>query len=206
MAGILLFVIGCAGASRPVRTYRSFTYAWARHDGRAVHATVSDRHRAVFSPAQWARISRDPQRKAVFLPSRGVIELVWTARIDTGMGEQNWRYTPRGWRLSSGPFPQYLQDTPDHAVDAFIRAIEFSRFDVLAQLLPDEVRLSLRPEELRALFDRRRPEVAVLLDSLRKAKGMPILVSGNTAAFPYAQNRRLRLVRTDRGWCIAEPE
>ncbi len=205
VACMLPLVAGCA-SSRPVKTYRTFTHAWVRHDGRTVHALVAKRHRDAASPAHWARVSRNPQRRALLLPSRGVLELTWSAEIETPLAVHKWQYTPRGWRLSSAPFPQYLQDTPDHAVESFIRAIEYARFDVLARLLPDEVRLSLRPDELKAMFDRKRPEVAALLARLKKAVGGPVLVSGNTASFPYDENRRLRLVRTDRGWCIAEPE
>lgn len=201
----LLFVAGCT-ASRPVQTYRRFTHAWARHEGRTVHALVSARHRETSSPVLWARASRDPQRKAVFLTTRGIIELIWSAEVKTESLKQHWRYTARGWRLVSAPFPEYLQDTPDHAVEAFIRALEFSRFDVLARLLPDEIRLSLSPQELRTMFDRKRPEVAALLSKLKKVVGFPVLVNGNTATLPYDENRRLRLVRTDRGWCIVEPE
>ncbi len=195
----------CSFSSKPVKVYREFTYAWANHNGRGVHAVVAPALRRTSTPAYWRMISREPGRKAVGLPS-GLIRLQWSATVPVVFSNQVWKYTRHGWRLVSSPFPQYGQETPDRAVVSFTRALEFERFDVLAQLLPDELRLAISPEELKKMFDLKRPEIADLLSKLKKAEGTPVLVSGATAVFPYDTNRRLRLIKQDNGWCIADPD
>ncbi len=195
----------CSLSSRPVKTYREFSYAWSHHNGRAVHRLVSQDRRKTSTPAYWRLTSREPGRRVLPLPT-GVIKLQWSATVPVVFSTQVWKYTRHGWRLVSSPFPQYGQETPDRAVVSFTRALEFQRFDVLAQLLPDELRLAISPEDLKKMFDSRRPEIAELLGKLKKAEGTPVLVSGATAVFPYDNNRRLRLIKQDHGWCIADPD
>jgi hypothetical protein len=201
----LLFLGACSFSSRPVKTYREFTYAWSHHNGRRVQALVSDARRKTSTPAYWRMVSREPGREAVALPT-GLIRLQWSVTVPVVFSTQVWKYTRHGWRLVSSPFPQYGQETPDRAVVSFTRALEFQRFDVLAQLLPDELRLAISPEDLKKMFDRKRPEIADLIGKLKKAEGTPVLVSGTTAVFPYDTNRRLRLIKQDHGWCIADPD
>ena len=195
----------CSFSSRPVKVYREFTYAWAHHNGRGVHAVVAPALHKTSTPAYWRMTSREPGRKAVGLPT-GTIRLQWSATVPVIFSSQVWKYTQHGWRLVSSPFPQYGQETPDRAVVSFTRALEFERFDVLAQLLPDELRLAMSPEDLKKMFNKKRPEIADLLAKLKKAEGTPVLVSGTTAVFPYDTNRRLRLIKQDHGWCISEPD
>jgi hypothetical protein len=204
LAGLLLLG-ACSFNSRPVRTYRDFSYAWSHHNGRRVHELVSDARQRTSTPAHWRMVSREPGRKAVALPS-GVIRLQWSVTVPVVFSTQVWKYTRHGWRLLSSPFPQYGQETPDRAVVSFTRALEFQRFDVLAQLLPDELRLAISPEDLKKMFNPKRPEIADLIAKLKKAEGTPVLVSGTTAIFPYDTNRRLRLIKQDHGWCIADPD
>ncbi|PKN23885.1 MAG: hypothetical protein CVU65_13340 [Deltaproteobacteria bacterium HGW-Deltaproteobacteria-22] len=203
---VLATLLGsCSFNSRPVKVYREFTYAWGNHNGRGVHAVVAPALRRTSTPAYWRMTSREPGRKAVGLPS-GLIKLQWSATVPVVFSTQIWKYTRNGWRLVSTPFPHYGQETPDRAVVSFTRALEFERFDILAQLLPDELRLAISPEELKKMFNKKRPEIAELLAKLKKAEGTPVLVSGSTAVFPYDTNRRLRLIKQDQGWCIADPD
>ncbi len=205
MAALWLALATFSCASKPVRSYRRYSRAWEKNDGETVYRTLSSSWQKGSTPSTWTKASREAGRKSVRLPS-GVIELQWSATMPVVFGSHRWKYTREGWRLAASPFPRYQQDTPDRAVSSFVRALEFQRFDVLARLLPDELRLAVSPEELKKMFDIKRPQIAELVEGLKKAEGTPVLVSGTTAVFPYEGNRRLRLVKLEHGWCIAEPE
>ena len=63
----------CSLSSRPVKTYREFSYAWSHHNGRAVHRLVSQDRRKTSTPAYWRLTSREPGRRVLPLDRKSVV-------------------------------------------------------------------------------------------------------------------------------------
>ncbi len=126
------------------------------------------------NPAEIAALSRAP------LPAPAVSAQVmppgdapWQLVLQPAEGKRG-----AAWRISGDPLDFYPQDTPEHALRSFVRAVEARRYDVLVRFTPERYRAQVTPELLRQRWEgEHRAELRAQLDAVKRHLGQPPVVS-----------------------------
>ena len=97
----------------------------------------------------------------------------------------------------------YAQDTPRHAIQGFVRAVERKRYDIVLRYVPDSHKQGLDPAKLKAAWEGQEKEemeqvVAALKQALPSAS---IEETGERATMPYGAGT-MQLVREHGLWKI----
>jgi hypothetical protein len=205
LISLILPLFSCSKQESTTDVYSRWRTHWKNHNGKGIRFNISKKWRIVAGDSQWSEFSKNPMRKSKPLKTKES-KTEFNASIKNEISDIEFKKTKKGWKISNIPFPVYLKSTPEQAVNSFIMALEFQRFEILSSLLTEEFRISLSKKELLALFDTGKPEIVQLLDALKKAKGNPIFIKDNSAVFPYSQTKSLKLIREEGGWCIIDPD
>ena len=209
----LAFALACGTppAQDPGATLRD--YASALEDGRAddAYRLLSDEARRGTSLEAFRRMVKDNPEEAREMGralSRRTSSPVVTAVL-TGVDGQELHLVLEGgkWKVDASAIDLYAQDTPRHAIQGFLRAIERKRYDVLVKYASAEHREGLDENTLREAWEKKeKEEIQQLVVALKQAlPTAPIEEAGERATMPYGSGS-IQLVREHGLWKIENPE
>jgi hypothetical protein len=203
--------VGCAAqrAEDPQSALRG--YARALEEGRAddAYRMLSDEARRGVSLEAFRRMvkdSPDDVREIGRALSRPTTPPVVTATITTPGGQELDLVLEGGkWKVESSAIDLYTQDTPRHAVQGFVRALERKRFDVILRYVPDGHKEGLDAAKLRSSWEGHdKEEMEQVLTALKQAlPTATIEETGERATMPYGAGT-MQLVREHGLWKIED--
>ncbi|HTQ42028.1 MAG TPA: hypothetical protein VMI75_04665 [Polyangiaceae bacterium] len=204
--------IGCGagqhpGGDDPQSVLRA--YAQALEQGRAddAYRLLSDEARRGISLEAFRRmVQDDPEgvREIGRALERPTAPAVVTATVTSPSGQElHLVLEGNGWRVDASSIDLYAQDTPRHAIQGFVRAVERKRYDIVLRYVPDSHKQGLDPAKLKAAWEGQEKEemeqvVAALKQALPSAS---IEETGERATMPYGAGT-MQLVREHGLWKI----
>jgi hypothetical protein len=212
LLALAALLAGCAGGARtndPTSVLHS--YARALEEGRAddAYRILSDDARRGISLEAFRRMVKDDPdevREIGRSLERPTSAPVVTAKVTAPGGQELDLVLENGvWKVDSTAIDLYAQDTPRHAVQGFVRALERKRYDVILRYVPDAHREGLDAAKLKGAWEGHdKEEMDQVLSSLRQA--MPtakIEETGDHATLPYGAGT-MQLVREHGLWKIED--
>jgi hypothetical protein len=148
---------GTVHAEDPQSALRA--YAHALEQGRAddAYRLLSDEARRGMSLDAFRRAVKDGPEDARELAAslmRPTSRPVVNATITTASG-QDLHLTLEGnqWRIEGTALDLYAQDTPRHAVQGFVRAVERKRYDIVLKFVPDTHKEGLNATMMKSAWE-----------------------------------------------------
>jgi hypothetical protein len=186
-------------------------YARALDEGRAEDAyrMLSDEAKRGISLEAFRRMirdSRDDVKEVSQALSRPTSPPLVTATLSTPSGQQIDMVLENGrWRVEGTAIDLYAQDTPRHAVQGFVRALEHKRYDMVLRYVPDGHKEGLDADKLKAAWEGHdKDEMTQVLAALKQAlPGAAIEEVGDSAQMPYGGGV-MRFVREHGLWKIED--
>jgi hypothetical protein len=201
----------CAGVQHPDGDPQSVLRAYARalEDGRAEDAyrLLSDEARRGISIEAFRRMVKDDPdgvREIGRSLERPTAAPQVTATVTSPSGQELTLVLEDGrWRVDGATIDLYAQDTPRHAIQGFVRAIERKRYDVVMHYVPESHREGLDPSKLQAAWEgHEKDEMTQVVSALKQAlPGAQIEETGDRAAMAYGAGT-IQLVREHGLWKI----
>jgi hypothetical protein len=199
------------GAAQASRDPQSVLHAYARalEDGRA-----DDGYRLLSDEARRG-ISREAFRRMVQDDPEGVREIgrtlqrptappVVTATVTTPGGQELHLVLEEGaWRVDASSIELYAQDTPRHAIQGFVRAIERKRYDVVMRYVPAGHKEGLDAAKLKSAWEgHEKEQIQQVVSAVKQALPTATIEEiGERAAMPYGAGT-MQLVREHGLWKI----
>ena len=210
---LALALLGCSGGQRPADDPSSVLKAYARslEEGRAEDAyrMLSDEARRGISLEAFRRMVKDSPEEVREIGkalARPTAPPVVTATV-TGPSGQELQLVLEGgvWRVEATAIDLYAQDSPRHAVQGFVRALERKRYDVILRYVPDAHKEGLDPAKLKGAWEGHdKEEMEQVLSALKQAlPTATIEETGERATLPYGAGT-LQLVRERGLWKIED--
>lgn len=204
-------VLACVGgrAEDPHSVLRS--YARALDEGRAEDAyrMLSEEARRGTSLEAFRRMVKDnPQdvREMAHALSRPTAAPVVTATVTSSTGQVLELVLENGkWKVEATAIDLYAQDTPRHAIQGFVRAVDRKRYDVVLKYVPDLHREGLDATALKSAWEGHdKDEIDQVVAGLKQAlPSATIEETGDRAAMAYSQGT-VQLVRERGVWKIED--
>jgi hypothetical protein len=208
-----LLLAGCGGAAQvmgPQETLR--TYAQYLESGKVDEAymLLSDEARREMSLEAFRRMVKetpDEMKDIARSLSRPASPANVTATVSTPDGETLVLVYEAGrWRVDSSAINIYSQATPQQAVQAFLRAFERGRYDVLMRFVPDAKKPGLDAAKLKQTWEGPQKDdiqrtVAAVKSALPTAT---FEVVGDRATMPFGAGGTVQLVREHGVWKIED--
>jgi hypothetical protein len=211
VVALLLSVSACGGARAedPHSVLRS--YSRALEEGRAEDAyrMLSEEARRGISLEAFRRMVKDsPEdvREIAKALARPTSTPVVTATVTTAAGQELQLVLEKGrWKVDASAIDLYAQDTPRHAVQGFVRAVERKRYDVVLKYVPDAHREGLDAEKLKSAWEGHdKEEIDQVVAGLKQAlPAATIEQTGDRATMAYSQGT-MQLVRERGLWKIED--
>jgi hypothetical protein len=186
-------------------------YARALDEGRAEDAyrMLSDDAKRGISLEAFRRMMRESQsdvKEVGQALSRPTSPPLVTATLSTPSGQEVDLVLENGkWRVEATAIDLYAQDTPRHAVQGFMRALERKRYDMILRYVPDAHKEGLDAAKLKAAWEGHdKEEMAQVLAALKQAlPAAAIEEVGDSAQMPYGSGV-MRFVREHGLWKIED--
>ncbi len=204
-------LLPACGASQQGQDPQSVLHAYARalEEGR-----VEDAYRDLSDEARRG-ISLEAFRRMVHDDPEGVKEIgkalerptappVVTATVTSPSGQElHLVLEGGGWRVDASSIDLYAQDSPRHAIQGFVRAVERKRYDIVMRFVPDSHREGLDAPKLQAAWEgHEKDEIEQVVTALKQAlPAATIEETGERAAMPYGAGT-IQLVREHGVWKI----
>jgi hypothetical protein len=205
-------VVACA-APKPANDPSSVLHAYARalEEGRAddAYRMLSDEARRGVSLEAFRRMVKDNPEEVREIGrslARPTAPPVVAAVITSPTGQELQLVLENGkWKVESSAIDLYAQDTPRHAVQGFVRALERKRYDVILRYVPDQHREGLDAAKLKDSWEGHdREEMEQVLSALKQAlPNASIEETGERATMPYGAGT-MQLVREHGLWKIED--
>jgi hypothetical protein len=184
-------------------------YAHALEDGRAEDAyrLLSDEARRGISLEAFRRVVKDDPEAVKEIGrslQRPTAPPVVTATVTSPSGQELHLVLEDGvWRVDASSIELYAQDTPRHAIQGFVRAVERKRYDVVMRYVPDTHKEGLDPSKLKSAWEgHEREEIQQVVSALKQAlPAATIEETGERATMPYGAGT-MQLVREHGLWKI----
>jgi hypothetical protein len=184
-------------------------YAQALEQGRAddAYRLLSDEARRGISLEAFRRMVKDdPEgvREVGRALERPTAPPVVTATVTSPSGQELHLALEDGtWRVDASTIDLYAQDTPRHAVQGFVRAIERKRYDIVMRFVPDSHKEGLDPGKLQTAWEgHEKEEIEQVVAALKQAlPTATIEETGERATMPYGAGT-MQLVREHGLWKI----
>jgi hypothetical protein len=207
MATIPCIACGPQHANDPASVLHA--YARALEDGRAddAYATLSDEARRGISLDAFRRMVKDDPdgvREIAKALERPTAAPVVTATVTSPSGQElNLVLEDGKWRIDASTIDLYAQDTPRHAIQGFIRAIEHKRYDMVMRYVPDTHKEGLDPAKLQSAWEgHEKQEIEQVVAGLKQAlPAATIEETGERATMPYGAGA-MQLVKEHGLWKI----
>ena len=195
------------GGEDPQSVLRS--YARALEEGRSddAYRLLSDEARRGISLEAFRRMVKDdPEgvREIGHALERPTAPPVVTATVTSPSGQElHLVLEGSGWRVDGSSIDLYAQDTPRHAIQGFIRAVERKRYDVVMRYVPDTHREGLDGDKLKTAWEgHEKDEIEQVVTALKQAlPAATIEETGERATMPYGAGT-MQLVREHGLWKI----
>jgi hypothetical protein len=200
---------GAGQAEDPESALRG--YARALEEGRSddAYRMLSDEARRGISPDAFRRMVKDSPEEVREIGralQRPTAPPVVTAVVTSPSGQELELVLEKGrWKVESNAIDLYAQDTPRHAVQGFVRALERRRYDVILRYVPDGHKEGLDGAKLKQAWEGYdKEEMAQLIAALRQAlPAASIEEAGDRATMPYGAGT-MQLVREHGLWKIED--
>jgi hypothetical protein len=213
-AAVLALVLGACGtppAQDPGATLRD--YAGALEEGRAddAYRLLSDEARRGTSLEAFRRMVKDNPEEAREMGralDRHTSSPVVTATLTGADGEELHLVLENGkWKVDGSAIDLYAQDSPRHAIQGFLRALERKRYDVLVRYASEQHREGLDAAALRDAWEKKEhDQIEQFVIALKQAlPTAPIEEAGERATMPYGSGS-IQLVREHGLWKIENLE
>lgn len=212
---VLAFValLGCRGAALqqgPSDTLR--TYSRALDDGRAddAYKLLSSEAKRSISLDAFRRMVKEnaPEMKDIAHSlSRPASDPVVTATVTSPKGDTVLLvYEDGRWRLDGSAINLYGQSSPRQSIEAFLRAFERKRYDVMLRFVPDSHLAGLDADKLRAAWEGAQKEEMIRITSALRAAlpGAQFEEIGDRATMAYGSGGTVQLVREHGSWKIED--
>lgn len=207
LVGGLLAGCGAATAQDPGATLRD--YGRALEEGRAddAYRLLSDEARRGVSLEAFRRMVKDNPNEVRELGhslGRPTAAPVVTAVVTAPDGQELHLVLEKGkWKVDASAVDLYAQDTPKHAVQGFVRALERKRYDVLLRYVPEAHREGLDAAKLKAAWENEeKTEIEQLLAALKQALPSAVIEEAGERATMAHGAGTLQLVREHGLWKI----
>jgi hypothetical protein len=201
----------CAGAQQPGGDPQSVLRAYARaleagHADDAYRLLSDEARRGVSIEAFRRMLSDDPEgvREIGRSLERPTAAPVVTATVTSPSGQElNLVLENGAWKVDGATIDLYAQDTPRHAIQGFVRAIERKRYDVVMHYVPESHKEGLDAPKLQAAWEgHEKDEIAQVVAALKQAlPGGQIEETGDRATMAYGAGT-IQLVREHGLWKI----
>lgn len=207
LVGGLLAGCGAATAQDPGATLRD--YGRALEEGRAddAYRLLSDEARRGVSLEAFRRMVKDNPNEVRELGhslGRPTAAPVVTAVVTAPDGQELHLVLENGkWKVDASAVDLYAQDTPKHAVQGFVRALERKRYDVLLRYVPEAHHEGLDAAKLKAAWENEeKTEIEQLLAALKQALPSAVIEEAGERATMAHGAGTLQLVREHGLWKI----
>jgi hypothetical protein len=185
------------------------TYAHALEEGRAddAYRVLSDEARRGISLEAFRRMVKDdPEgvKEIARALERPTAPPVVTATVTSPSGQELNLVLEEGkWRIDASTIDLYAQDTPRHAIQGFIRAIEHKRYDMVMRYVPETHKEGLDASKLQSAWEgHEKQEIEQVLAGLKQAlPAATIEETGERATMPYGAGA-MQLVKEHGLWKI----
>jgi hypothetical protein len=206
-----LFAAACGGARAEEPSSVLHAYARALEEGRSEDAyrMLSEEARRGISLEAFRRMVKenpDEVREIAKALARPTAPPVVTATVTSPNGQELQLVLENGrWKVEATAIDLYAQDTPRHAIQGFVRALERRRYDIMLRYVPDAHREGLDATSLRAGWEEHnKEELQHVLTSLKQAlPTAQIEETGERASMQYGAGT-MQLVRERGLWKIEE--
>src|SRR5260370_11786962 len=114
---------------------------------------------------------------------------VVTATVASPSGQELHLVLENGkWRVDASTIDLYAQDTPRHAIQGFVRALERKRYDVVMRYVPDAHKVGLDAAKLKTAWEGTdKDEIAQVVGGLKQPlPRATIQATGYPAPTPYS--------------------
>jgi hypothetical protein len=200
---------GAARAEDPQSALRS--YARALDEGRAEDAyrMLSEEARRGISLEAFRRMVKDNPdevREIAKALGRPTSSPVVTASVTSSSGQELQLVLENGkWKVEATAIDLYAQDTPRHAIQGFVRAVERKRYDVVLKFVPDSHKEGLDPAKLKAAWEGHdKEEIDQVVSALKQAlPTASIEETGDRATMAHGAGT-MQLVRERGLWKIED--
>ncbi len=200
---------GAPKAEDPGSVLRS--YARALDEGRAddAYRMLSEEARRGISIEAFRRMVKDsPEevREIAKALARPTATPVVTAVVTSGNGQELSLVLENGrWKVDATAVDLYAQDTPRHAIQGFVRAVERKRYDVVLKFVPDSHKEGLDAAKLKTAWEGHdKEEIEQIVAALRQAlPTASIEETGDRATLAYGAGT-MQLVRERGLWKIED--
>jgi hypothetical protein len=203
--------LSMACASQRANDPASVLHAYARalDEGRAddAYRYLSDEARRGISLEAFRRMVKDDPdgvKEIARALERPTAAPVVTATVTSPSGQELSLVLEDGkWRVDASTIDLYAQDTPRHAVQGFIRAVEHKRYDIVMRYVPDEHKEGLDAAKLQSAWEgHEKQEIEQVLAGLKQSlPSSTIEETGERATMPYGAGA-MQLVREHGLWKI----
>jgi hypothetical protein len=186
-------------------------YARALEEGRAddAYRMLSDEARRGISLEAFRRMLKDnPEEVREIGKSleRPTAPPVVTATVTSPNGQELHLVLEKGvWKVEASAIDLYAQDTPRHALQGFVRALERKRWDIVMRFVPDAHKEGLDAAKLKSTWEgEEKEEMEQVLAALKQAlPTASIEETGERATMPYGAGT-IQLVREHGLWKIED--
>jgi hypothetical protein len=204
--------LGCIGQASPRDPSAILrAYAAALEEGRAEDAyrMLSDDARRGTSIEAFRRMVKDDPdqvREIGRSLERPTAPPVVTAKVVAPDGQALDLVLEKGvWKVDATAIDLYAQDTPRHAVQGFVRALERKRYDVILRYVPDGHKEGIDAQKLKDSWEgQSKEEMEQVLSSLKQAlPSSKFEETGDHATLAYGAGT-MQLVREHGLWKIED--
>ena len=209
---VLAVACGCSAGSRaqdPSGVLREYAHALEESRAEDAYRMLSDEARRGISLDAFRRMVKDnPEEvreigRALARPTGAAIV---TATVTSANGQELDLVLENGrWKVEATAIDLYAQDTPRHAVQGFVRALERKRYDVILRYVPDAHKEGLDAAKLKTAWEGHdHEEMEQVLSSLKQSlPSASIEETGERASMPYGAGT-MQLVREHGLWKIED--
>ena len=202
---------GCAAqkAEDPQSILRSYSHALEEGRAEDAYRMLSEEARRGISLEAFRRMVKDnPEevREIAKALARPTATPVVTATVTSSNGQELQLVLENGkWRVEATAIDLYAQDTPRHAIQGFVRAVERKRYDVVLKFVPDSHKEGLDSSKLKTAWEGHdKEEIEQVVSSLKQAlPTASIEETGDRATMPYGAGT-MQLVRERGLWKIED--
>ena len=207
---IVAAVSGCLGrAEDPQSVLRAYSHALEEGRSDDAYRLLSDEARRGISLEAFRRMVKDnPEEVREIAKSleRPTATPVVTATVTSSNGQELQLVLEGGqWKVEGAAIDLYAQDTPRHAIQGFVRAVERKRYDVVLKFVPDAHKEGLDPAKLKTAWEGHdKEEIEQVVSSLKQAlPSASIEETGDRATMAYGAGT-MQLVRERGLWKIED--
>ena len=209
---VLLAACGASPARQPLAAVDAYAAALRAGDYGGAYDLMSARYRREHSRDDFVRMMKDSPQEVKQTASRLTssnrrVDVAARFVYDDLRDELPLILEDGGWKIASDPLEFYPQDTPNHALRSFVRAVELKRYDVVLRFVPNRWRQEMTEAKVREQFEGdKRDEVVQMMRLLSANLENPIEQEGDKARMPYGERFEVKFVREDGVWKVSDPD